>query len=138
MHLDLGAASEESLQRELLYRRMDASLAGRPLDLGAGATQGMSVGDLFQLPVDGDIVPILHHLDVPVRAVVMPLLNPPAARALGSAVRRHLLPLLPPHGAWASDPLLLHSTIWHASTHLVRVYTACRSASLLRHCRRAV
>lgn len=38
---------------------------------------------------------------------------------LQAAVRTHLLPLLPPDGLWQQDSSVYHSTIYHASTHLV-------------------
>lgn len=42
-----------------------------------------------------------------------------ARRVLEAAVRSHLGALLPPHGLWVQDSSKYHSTLWHASTHLV-------------------
>jgi hypothetical protein len=44
----------------------------------------------------------------------------PACRALAAAVTEHLAPLVPADGLWPQDSALFHSTIYHASTHLVR------------------
>ncbi len=35
------------------------------------------------------------------------------------ALKRHLLPLFPADGVWLQDRGLYHSTIFHASTHMV-------------------
>lgn len=59
-------------------------------------------------------------LQVPVRAVVLPLLDDEAAMALHMAVRGALQPLLSEDSMWMQDPAILHSTLFHASSHTVR------------------
>lgn len=80
--------------------------------------QGRAVQDLFRRDSSGALEPILHPLDVPVRAVVMPVTDSSLAHRLIAAVRRHLAPLFPSGALWLQDPELMHSTLYHASTHL--------------------
>lgn len=63
--------------------------------------------------------PALQPLQVPVRAVVLHVGDPAAARALSAAVARHMSPLAQDAGLWLQDPAKYHATLFHASTHEV-------------------
>ena len=66
------------------------------------------------------VVPILRPLPVPVRAVILPLLDTFAAHAIGSEIQRLRLPALPALShVWLQDPQLYHATLFHASSHAV-------------------
>lgn len=71
---------------------------------------------------------------VPVRAVVLPLLDDEAAMALHMAVRAALRPLLSEDSVWWQDPAILHATLFHASSHMVRARArhACAQLHLLQ------
>lgn len=64
------------------------------------------------------IRPILHHLDIPVRAVVLPITDTRAVESIAQALND----FLPEHQytdtIWYQNLSLLHSTLYHASTHL--------------------
>ena len=62
---------------------------------------------------------VLHELDIPVRAVVMPLLDTKVSAWLHEALERHLVPIMPDAGMWVQNHGLYHSTVFHASTHTV-------------------
>ncbi|KAL6765696.1 hypothetical protein V8C86DRAFT_2457060 [Haematococcus lacustris] len=64
------------------------------------------------------ITPVLRPLDVPVRAMILPLLNRSAAQLLAQAVEEVLMPVLAPGAIWKQDPGLYHATLFHASSHL--------------------
>ena len=81
--------------------------------------QGHQTQELFRRE-QGRTLPILHPLDIPVRAVVLPVLDIALARRLTASVLHHLRPLMDPGDVWLQDPELLHSTLYHASTHFVR------------------
>lgn len=74
-----------SLPAVFLYmRHADESPLVNPADAGsAGATQGLSLGDMFSLGPAGELQPVLRELAVPVRAIVMPLLDRQASRSAG-------------------------------------------------------
>lgn len=46
----------------------------------ASSTQGMGLGDMFRRGADGQLQPVLRELEVPVRAVVLPIGDAQAAR----------------------------------------------------------
>ena len=46
----------------------------------ASSTQGMGLGDMFRRGADGQLQPVLQELQVPVRAVVLPIADAQAAR----------------------------------------------------------
>ncbi len=82
--------------------------------------QGKEVDDLFTRDsTSGKLKPVLHPLRTPVRAVVLPVLQLSIARSLQEAVTQHLVPLFPPNTLWLQNSELLHSTVYHASTHMV-------------------
>jgi hypothetical protein len=56
---------------------------------------------------------------VPVRAVILPLLDQEAAQQLHSAVRKQLQELMSEDSIWWQDPTMLHATLYHASDYLV-------------------
>ncbi|GAB4821342.1 hypothetical protein N2152v2_008388 [Parachlorella kessleri] len=101
-------------ERRRLYENMAASLASKGLLVGG--TQGLSLGDLFQVHGRG-LKAVLHELDIPVRAVVMPLLDTKVSAWLHDALERHLVPIMPEAGMWVQNHGLYHSTVFHASTH---------------------
>jgi hypothetical protein len=95
--------------------------------------QGKEVDELFNRnPTSGKLEPILHPLQTPVRAVVLPVLQLSLARSLHKAVIQHLVPLFPPNTLWLQTPELLHSTIYHASTHVVRCDLETNTLLLIR------
>ncbi|KAL4419230.1 hypothetical protein ABPG77_010672 [Micractinium sp. CCAP 211/92] len=118
---DAAGATDLSVKlltaRRRLYDAMEASLLSSGLTLGSTITQGLGLGDMFRLGEDGRLQPVLEPLEVPVRAIVMPLLDRHASERLLGAVKRHLAPLVPPNGMWLQDSKAYHSTIFHASTH---------------------
>lgn len=85
---------------------------------GGSALQGQDMDELFRRD-RGILRPVLHRLDIPVRAIVMPVVDTSVARRLHQAVVRRLSPLFPEGMLWLQNPDLLHSTMYHASTHLV-------------------
>jgi hypothetical protein len=98
---------------------MNASLA-QGLQLGGGAVQGKDVDKFFTRDATtGKLKPILQPLSTPVRAVVLPLLDLSLAQSLKKALTQHLVPLFPPDTVWLQNSELLHSTVYHASTHMV-------------------
>lgn len=68
---------------------------------------------------DGEVVPQLVALQVPVRAVVAPVTDQVASHRLSDAFMHHVAPLVPATGFWAQNSNLYHTTVWHASTHQV-------------------
>jgi len=90
---------------------------------GKGGTQGMSVEMLFSWDDAGMPQPKLQRLEVPVRAIVLPLSQRfrATADALADAVEAALLPLLGRDGVWLQDRAAMHSSLFHASHHLVEL-----------------
>ena len=68
---------------------------------------------------EGEVVPQLVALQVPVRAVVAPVTDQVASHRLSDAFMHHVAPLVPATGFWAQNSNLYHTTVWHASTHQV-------------------
>eukprot|EP00879_Flechtneria_rotunda_P030028 GHRR01032536.1.p1 GENE.GHRR01032536.1~~GHRR01032536.1.p1 ORF type:complete len:141 (-),score=30.25 GHRR01032536.1:107-529(-) len=60
-------------------------------------------------------------VQVPVRAVVLPLLDHEAAMMIHTSVRHALHSLLTEDSIWWQDELLMHATLYHASTHAVSI-----------------
>lgn len=117
------AASGHALKRQQLYSDMASRLASEGLSLGGVITQGLSQSDLFSVKFDERtgqpaIVPVLRALDVPVRAIVAPLLSPEAAGSVSAAVRRHLGGLVVGKSVWYQNSSVFHATVFHASSHL--------------------
>lgn len=129
-------AAAFSLERSRLYGEFASGLEARGLDVfsrrGASAsTQGLGLSDLFDFhPRSGRVTARLHRLDVPVRAVVLPL--PAASRAaarIHRTTRRVLNEHFPGYGSkdgvsghgdsvWYQDPEAYHFSVYHASHHL--------------------
>jgi hypothetical protein len=57
------------------------------------------------------------YKQVPVRAVVLPLLDHEAAMQLHAAVRHALQQVLAEDSVWYQDDATMHATLYHASTH---------------------
>eukprot|EP00887_Chlorella_sp_A99_P006394 scaffold3.g6394.t1 len=109
-----GAAT---LSRRRLYHAMASALEDHPA-LGGRRIQGMGLSDI--LTTEGGVLrPVLKRLDVPVRAIVVPVTQAAVARRLADASLRHLVPLFPGEdGVWLQRGTLFHSTLYHASLHL--------------------
>ena len=121
-----GGAAAAWVARSELYARIarafaDAGTTGMSM---TGGTQGMGVDKLFAWDeATGLPTPRLERLQVPVRAVVLPL--PPHARdtanALADAVSAALLPVVGRAGVWLQDREAMHASVFHASHHLAEV-----------------
>ena len=101
------------------------------LKVGGVITQGLTQADLFRVAHDARsgsvrVAPILHPLEVPVRAMILPLLDRTASSKVRDAVKQLLLPVLPEGAVWLQDDKLYHSTLYHASSHVVRACAPCR------------
>eukprot|EP00884_Botryococcus_braunii_P018259 jgi/Botrbrau1/5116/Bobra.0128s0024.1 len=107
---------QTTLARRRLYESMSSQLLAKGMHIGGLATQGVSHSSLFK-EESGQIVPVFHRLQVPVRAAVMPLLDKEASNAIFSAVQRYIVPLVDATGIWLQNSSLYHSTLYHASTH---------------------
>eukprot|EP00879_Flechtneria_rotunda_P021896 GHRR01023091.1.p1 GENE.GHRR01023091.1~~GHRR01023091.1.p1 ORF type:complete len:367 (+),score=82.02 GHRR01023091.1:3052-4152(+) len=118
---------QHSLVRQHAYQHMAADMKQRGLQLGGEVTQGLKQQDLFQhVPAAGKwgrphVKALLHPLKVPVRAVVLPLLDHEAAMMIHTSVRHALHSLLTEDSIWWQDELLMHATLYHASTHAAPV-----------------
>ncbi|PNH05211.1 hypothetical protein TSOC_008567 [Tetrabaena socialis] len=104
---------------------MGAGVRQKGLTLGGVVTQGLKQADLYQIVEDSRsnrmlITPILHALEVPVRAMILPLRDTVAAGKIRDAVRELLMPVLPEGSIWLQDSALYHATLYHASSHAVR------------------
>jgi len=135
-----GMARRETLARSRLYSDFARIVAEKGLlrlfDGDAGSTteateasvQGSRVSSLFEFdPRTGKAAAVLERLDVPVRAIVVPVpRDSRAASALRSATRTTLAKYFPPRGGdfdhgdsvWFQDPELYHISAFHASHHL--------------------
>ncbi|KAG1672424.1 hypothetical protein FOA52_013210 [Chlamydomonas sp. UWO 241] len=116
---------------------MDGEIEIKGLSLGGVVTQGLSQADLFQFRTtrqmqnqgqgSGDVTThievtaVLKPLDIPVRAMILPLLQESANTYMKSVVDAVLLPALPPGAVWLQDHRLYHATIYHASSHSMPV-----------------
>jgi len=131
-------AAAFSLERSRLYGEFASGLEAKGLDVfsksaasASSSTQGLGLSDLFDFhPRSGRVTARLHRLDVPVRAVVLPL--PAASRAaarIHRTTRRVLNEHFPGYGSkdgvsghgdsvWYQDPALYHFSVYHASHHL--------------------
>ena len=88
------------------------------------AVQGLKQADLYHFSSVSSahvtISPVLKPLDIPVRATILPLLDQAAAAKVKAAVDSILLPVLPAGSIWRQNHKLYHSTLFHASSHVVR------------------
>lgn len=119
------SVSKYSLDRRRVYEAMGAGVRSNGLQLGGIITQGLTQADLYRVTLDSRsnhmlIMPILHPLEVPVRAMILPLRDNVAAGKIRDAVRQFLLPVLPEGSIWLQDNALYHATLYHASSHVVR------------------
>lgn len=88
------------------------------------AFQGLKQADLYHFSSVSSthvtISPVLKPLDIPVRATILPLIDEAAAAKVKAAVDSILLPVLPAGSIWRQNHKLYHSTLFHASSHVVR------------------
>jgi len=136
-------AARPADQRHRVYDSMSDSL-NKGLQLGGEITQGLKQADLFQIVAPADlhgaqhaqqqqhaqhagvmVIPKLKPLPVPVRAVVLPLLDQEAASEIHEAAAGQLTAVLGEGSIWWQDASLYHATVYHASTHGVRDMRAC-------------
>jgi hypothetical protein len=117
-----GTATYTEL-RDATYQRMAADLAQHALQLGGIITQGLTQKDLFSISSQKaghlDVQPVLKPLDVPVRAVILPVLQQEAAAQIHAAAASILGSILDSSSIWWQDPQIYHATVYHASTHMV-------------------
>lgn len=86
----------------------------------------MTALDLFRTESE-KLRPILKQLEIPVRAIVLPLVKDPlACEQLWQSLERHVLPLGTPAAIWPQNKHAYHSTLWHASPHQVRHLPPCK------------
>ena len=136
MPLDPTAAAF-SLERSRLYGAFASGLERKGLDVfapehatDAASTQGLGLASLFDFhPRSGRVTARLHRLDVPVRAIVVPLPGAShAARKISTTTRRVLGTHFPGYGSkdgvaghgdsvWYQDPAVYHFSVYHASHH---------------------
>ncbi|WIA31868.1 hypothetical protein OEZ86_002733 [Tetradesmus obliquus] len=120
---DSSSVWQHSLVRQQLYREMAAGLKQHGLSLGGVVTQGLTQSQLFTHADASSkwgrprIMPVLHPLQVPVRAVVLPLLDHEAVMQLHAAVRHALQQVVADDSVWYQDDTSMHATLYHASTH---------------------
>jgi hypothetical protein len=130
-------AAAEWSSRSALYASIaaDFGAAGFGGVSPAGGTQGMSVAQLFAWDAVTDLPsPRLTRLDVPVRAIVLPLpANSAAAAAMAAAASEALLALCGPAGVWVQDPSAYHLSLFHASHHLQPVPATQAQLAAERH-----
>ncbi|KXZ47400.1 hypothetical protein GPECTOR_35g838 [Gonium pectorale] len=118
------SVSKYAFDRKRVYDAMGSGVRHKGLELGGVVTQGLRQADLYRITHDTRsnrvlIMPILHPLEVPVRAMILPLRDRVAAGKIRDAVRELLLPVLPEGGIWLQDDALYHATLYHASSHVV-------------------
>ncbi len=133
------ASSHHTRARRRTYAAMAAELTAKGLSLGGVITQGLSQADLFNIqPLPSQahssaqasssdavedrtlIKPILRPLAVPVRAVVLPLLDVEVASQVHDAVTRVLQQAdMDGIAVWWQDRQMYHATVYHASSHMV-------------------
>ncbi|EFJ51029.1 hypothetical protein VOLCADRAFT_88255 [Volvox carteri f. nagariensis] len=123
------SVSKYSMDRRRVYEAMGAGSRRKGLELGGVITQGLTQADLFKVTPDSRsnrilITPILHPLEVPVRAMILPLRDNVAAGKIRDAVRQFLLPVLPEGSIWLQDDALYHATLYHASSHVKPIHAS--------------
>jgi hypothetical protein len=119
-----------SQSRSLVYSKMQIGSSKR-LSLGGIITQGLKQSDLFSFSVTQQnggssdkatviISPILKSLEIPVRAIVAPLLDVQTTRRIKEAVQAALLSssLFPEGSLFLQDDQLYHTALYHASSHM--------------------
>ncbi|KAK9807272.1 hypothetical protein WJX73_006182 [Symbiochloris irregularis] len=136
----LGQGQKEShvintVARRRLYGDMASQLHSQGLLIGDDAvlTQGLRAQDLFKRHGD-HVQAVLHPLNIPVRAIVMPLLDPAPASALKDALHSHVLPIMGADAIWVQDETMFHTTLFHASSfqHAVPASAAQIAAEVLQ------
>ena len=105
---------ENNLDRQTVYSGMVATS-----DIVPGGTQGLALMDMFSIRTDGKVEAKQTALDIPVRALVMPLQSPKVAGMLVKALDRFVMPVLESSGGniWKQRSDVLHTTIFHLSGH---------------------
>jgi len=117
----LGVLDEGyTIARRQIYDRMNGDVGVKGLSLGGTITQGLKQDDLFKFSPGTStvtITPVLHPLGVPVRAMILPILDAAVSEKIREAVDTHLVPALPDGSLWLQDDHLYHATLYHASSH---------------------
>ncbi|KAF5829141.1 hypothetical protein DUNSADRAFT_16501 [Dunaliella salina] len=136
-----GQMNQHILRRHSVYFAMSQDVQTKGLKVGGVITQGLSQSDLFEFKQDSSerraglrslrgrglnadqpstlrIVPVLHELDVPVRAMILPIRDASVAAQILETVQKLVLPALPEGAIWLQDNRLYHATVFHASSHL--------------------
>jgi hypothetical protein len=120
-----------SQSRSLVYSKMQIGSSKR-LSLGGIITQGLKQSDLFSFSVTRQqgglsekatviISPILKSLEIPVRAIVAPLLDVQTTRRIKESVRASLMSSssrFPEGSLFLQDDQLYHTALYHASSHM--------------------
>jgi hypothetical protein len=134
----LHAGDQFFKARQELYTSIGLDLEHRGLQLGGVITQGLVQSDLFTFAKDAATrqllpVPVLKPLDVPVRAIIIPVSDAAVSRKLRAALQAHLVPLVPASLLWLQNHTMYHSTLLHASSHAVRSCCALTVRRAARH-----
>mmetsp|Transcript_4195 Transcript_4195/g.15072 ORF Transcript_4195/g.15072 Transcript_4195/m.15072 type:complete len:263 (+) Transcript_4195:558-1346(+) len=91
--------------------------------LEAVSTQGLASSELFRLVQSGSdklvVEPILQSLEVAVRAIVIPVVDPEVAFMLYRHAREVLEPIISSKGTdvYWQNPMEYHASLYHASHH---------------------
>ena len=126
-----------TLARSRLYGKFARGLTEQGLTVfgsgggagdGGATSQGLGLTSLFNFnPKSGKVTAKLERLEIPVRAIVIPLpARAPAAARMHQATKRILGEAFPPSGGargggdsvWYQDPAVYHFSVFHASHHL--------------------
>ncbi|KAG2453742.1 hypothetical protein HYH02_001953 [Chlamydomonas schloesseri] len=123
------SVSKYALDRRRVYEAMGSGVRSKGLSLGGVVTQGLKQDDLYRITHDTRsdkmlITPMLHALEVPVRAMILPLRDHVAAGKIRDAVQQLLMPVLPEGSIWLQDDELYHATLYHASSHAKPIHAS--------------
>lgn len=117
-----GNASLLTQARRRLYGSMKASsntLKNATPDVTKSSNTIQGLSDIFSREGNsGAIHPILHPLDTPVRAIVLPITDSSAVESITRSLNEFLPKQQYASLLWYQNLSLLHSTLYHASTHL--------------------
>lgn len=112
-----------TFERTKTYARMYNAAVQDGIEVfhrGATTTQGLSVDDMFAVGVDGQLIPKLMSLEIPVRAIVMPFPIGAVSNAMYMGTVKHLeaFGFTPNVNVYLQDPDVFHFSVFHASHHL--------------------
>lgn len=110
----VSLAQGNNKERRQIYSQMSAKS-----NIVPGGTQGLGLSDMFDIRPDGKIEPKQAAMDVPVRALVMPLESPKVVETFVHSLERFIVPLIEGAGGkiWMQPRDLFHTTVFHLSTH---------------------